>query len=656
MSKVVGFNENKKNSACGESYSNSKDKEAIRTEYKKLIHDLEIKNKLDTKKMLKLLSRIFEDKPYRFSDETILPIYENTCLANFLILPNATVKIRYKGHEENWVQITVIHESGEKQSLLLSAEQISSDKWIHRNLGLKFRVEPHHHAYEHVKNILLILCDYAPYVEKLAYLGWVDIDKGIYCFGDKIAGNIGDLPYFCPHESIKKYSLNVNYDISREQACRFVLNDMLNISLPSKTRILVSFALLSLIYSILVKTNGEAPQFVLLILGRTGCRKTTISKLFFNIYDKDRVHITFSSTIAAFDLLFQLYSDTTIIFDDLKPPASQFERKDLLLKIERILRVFGDSGAGRQKVVGFKRVEYPPEGMAVVTAEDIPLDANSSLARFFHVELNANSVDLERLTEAQANREYWTTFIYQYICHIAENGCMDFADRLRSKFKKARNKYLRSHSAAHPRICEAAAWLDASYQEFIEYAKQNNAISNKEAEYQRNEMENDLDQYITRSEQLTDNADEVTMFIKGIHSLLLAKEAHIPQAKVCKKKITIDSTPNTIGFEDSKYVYLFTEIAYSKVVSYYSRMRKAYPVSEKTLRSMLFQRKLLEPNDCKDGTLTVRPTVNGIRYGAIRIKKENFYKYDKYDEGGNINEKQIDAIERAKDKITKRKE
>lgn len=653
MSKVVEFSGKKKNTATNKPSGKKHNKEAIKTEYKKLLHDLESKNSLDNKKVLKLLDTIFEDSPYSFKNENLLPIYNNICLANFLILPNATVKIRFKGHEENWVQITVIHESGEKQALLLSADQISSNRWVHRNLGLKFRVAIDKYAYEHIKNILLILCDYAPSVEKPAYLGWVDIDKGIYCFGDKMAGNTGDLPYVYPHESIEKYNLEIDYDIGRKQACRFVLNDMLNVSIPSKTRIFVSYALLSLMYSILIKTDGEAPQFVLLILGRTGCRKTTISKLFFNIYNKDRVHITFSSTTAAFDLLFQLYGDTTMIFDDLKPPASRLERKDLQLKIERILRVFGDAGAGRQKVVGFKKVEHQPEGMAVVTAEDMPLEANSSLARFFHVELGVASVNLEKLTEAQSNRECWTTFIYQYICHIAENGCMDYADRLRTKFRTARNRYLESYPDAHPRVCEAAAWLNASYQEFIEYAELNKAISNKQAEAQRNEMENDLGQYIARSEQLTDNADEVTMFIKGVHSLLLAKEASIPQARIHKKKVTIDSTPNTIGFEDSKYVYLFTEIAYSKVVSYYSRMRKEFPVSEKVLRTMLFQRKLLEPNDCKDGTLTVRPTVNGIRHGAIKIKKENFYKYD---EGGKKNEKQSDAIERAKDKITKGEE
>jgi len=77
-------------------------------------------------------------------------------------------------------------------------------------------------------------------------------------------------------------------------------------------------------------------------------------------------------------------------------------------------------------------------------------------------------------------------------------------------------------------------------------------------------------------------------------------------------------------YVDSTYVYLLPETAYNDVTSFLGRQGKVFPITAVTLNQILVKKGYIIPNKTKDGTKTIKVTINGIRITVLRFTKKNF--------------------------------
>ena len=115
-----------------------------------------------------------------------------------------------------------------------------------------------------------------------------------------------------------------------------------------------------------------------------------------------------------------------MLIDDLAPSLDSSTKKDKEKLLESIIRLFGDS---TERVINTRfmrdkseNIEYKVKGGAVVTGEYFyGAGTESSIARAVVVEIEENSVDLEKLRYYQKNPEILESLVYEFIEFVYKN-------------------------------------------------------------------------------------------------------------------------------------------------------------------------------------------------------------------------------------------
>lgn len=138
---------------------------------------------------------------------------------------------------------------------------------------------------------------------------------------------------------------------------------------------------------------GLAIQFLLLIVGRTGSFKTSLSKEIFHPFSSMEM-LNFQSTPRAIEIYREKLQDMVMHLDDIFSTGDG----NVMEKFENLLRTYGD-GVSRAKSNkrsdGIERSEVC--GGAVVTAESDLNTQQSSRLRYLTVPVDATSFDSEKL-------------------------------------------------------------------------------------------------------------------------------------------------------------------------------------------------------------------------------------------------------------------
>ena len=200
---------------------------------------------------------------------------------------------------------------------------------------------------------------------------------------------------------------------------------------------------------------GCEPKFVLFLIGKTGSRKSTLAALmlsFFGRFTATELPLSFQDT--ANSILYNAFSlkDVLTCIDDFHP-ATRAEEQKLTAAAQTVLRAYGDRvGRGRLRSDATPMESRPPQGNAIVTAEFPPDIGESGTARYFALEMNAQSVDLERLSYYQARaaegvlarcmRSYLGWLRTYYL--NSDNTVEDFLLLLRSNFEGYRDEFRKS--------------------------------------------------------------------------------------------------------------------------------------------------------------------------------------------------------------------
>ena len=173
--------------------------------------------------------------------------------------------------------------------------------------------------------------------------------------------------------------------------------------------------------------NAESVDIkhILFIVGPRGSRKTSISLCFTQLVNKDKPKYNFQATSAGINYELKVNKDRIMLIDDLAPSLDSSAKKDKEKLLESIIRLFGDS---TERVINTRfmrdkseKIEYKVKGGAVVTGEYFyGAGTESSIARAVVVEIEENSVDLEKLNY-QKHPEILESLVYEFIEFVYMN-------------------------------------------------------------------------------------------------------------------------------------------------------------------------------------------------------------------------------------------
>ena len=507
----------------------------------------------------------------------------------------------------------ILANNNESKIVKIKYNELNSDKWILNVLGVKYCLFPIDKSYEYLKVYIAQKFEHISVEIEYIHVGWRVINnKFVYLHG---GGAIGD--YNINITGDKGKIINVDNGIRKEKALIDSIN-MLNISDNIlKTLPLLLYSHLGVLREVYVQAGFE-PHFTIWVYGLTGSMKTSVSKVFFNIFNRERDYIsgTFKDTKTAVEIKASEYKDSILLLDDYHPTTLSAEKKAMESLASHVLRIYGDgiSKSRSNKNLG-KAQEYPPRGLCVITGEDI-IGGESSVARFIGIEVCPGDYKSDVLMYYQNNPLIYSTHIYYFIECISQyfNEIVSF---IKLKFNSYRNEVL--NEFRHKRLSDSYAFLCLTYDILLQYCKSLIGKDINNIFYNKNFIKNIIKEVIRVHEQSTTNQDPAILYLMAIQELILSKKY-----KVLDKNENKNENGNIIGYKDDEYYYLIPGLAYNSVIEFWKRQNIEFPVSSDRVNKALDELKIiktsLEGNTIKR---TIKVTINGERKRYLTIHRNS---------------------------------
>lgn len=336
---------------------------------------------------------------------------------NFGIVLLAVIEVHLLDSIEYQMELIIWGQSIPTRILRVKSSKLRSNRWI-EDLDPRYIYEKW--AIERIQILIKGMSKYAPIREEYEYSGWE--------VGEGKAYILDGYPLFCECWSV----------IGARNLCAHALS-MLDVAQHSLTIPLLAVELLALVHSKMV-AGGIFFKGVCCIVAPTQSFKTTLAALFLNLGSGWEADLNFEATAAAIVRTIGTARDTTIILDDFKPGATRAERNDMILKLSTVIRMCSDNSGGIKKAGALNStISNSAHCMVLVTAEQIQLTVQSTLARLLVFEGSRKSVDTEKLTYFQETHSIYKSFIECFIKYITLQGVDGYCKALVSQFMQKRN-------------------------------------------------------------------------------------------------------------------------------------------------------------------------------------------------------------------------
>ncbi len=363
---------------------------------------------------------------------------------------------------------------------------------------------------------------------------------------------------------------------------------------------MLAFAFLSPLNHFLEMAD-HVPNFVLLLQGRTGARKSTLAALVLSFFGKftatslpmsfrDTANYTMNNAFALKDVL--------TCIDDFHP-TERMEEGKLKGSAQQILRGYGDrTGKGRLNHDCTVMESRPPQGNAIITAEMAPNIGESATARYFSLELKEKDVDLDRLTVYQSAAENGVLqrCMYAYICWLKESFLStpekenDFVQALKELFKEHRSAFRKSGIQCHGRVAEMFSWLRLGMDMLLLFLRESNLLSEIEAQEMKEQYDVILYSLARRQAENIIQDKPTHRFIQKIFALLEAEQVIL----LPKSSGTAMVPFNCLGYEDDTFLYLFAEPTYKTVRKFCEEQGESFSLTSRPLWKAMAEEGLIE--------------------------------------------------------------
>lgn len=500
-------------------------------------------------------------------------------LANFTVIPKMKVRTHtLKGDPEMSYVFDI--KCGKSKNLVSKSLTIKYDELHNFTKALK-KVAPLTLVYddspkasslfiEYLVELLSYYDDHLDCIDKFTFSGWYKLNNRYHYYSNLDKNCTCDLELA---------------DISNEDPKAIIAQAFKFLKIAPINKILPIFLMMHSGYFYqLLKDAGIPLQFVFDIIGPTGSRKTSLSKVAFTLFQKDLIPkniVNFTGTDRGIELVAEQHRDSIIILDDL----SNATNKANLQKFERLLRQVCDQNGRKRSVDGGKTLDSVDVQFGVVlTAESYfsELDTSSKLrnvAVFLEKDDINNTIlstfqDNQRIAIQQNSSSYldkYMTLILRYIEHHYEEIVEEISGL---------------HPLDNPSIKHAR--LDESRRAFYIIAHiisrcllHNDVFSVEECQQFITPWKDIIDSMILETQELCEEEEAHILYLRALYHSITRTSLPIANSKT-----EYENAPNLyLGFWESSnrtVLKVLPSETFSFITKYYSNTGRSFnrPQSE----------------------------------------------------------------------------
>ncbi len=505
-------------------------------------------------------------------------------LCNFLPYIVSEVSVDDGVEVKTVLRLGGIHSSGRVlPETDVTGAELGNFNWLIERWGADCVLEPERSVKEYVRHAIQQTAENAERIQIYHVTGWKLIDN--------------HWEYLLPNDG--KFDVSLKGKLSRyEKAESWSVSDLSSsffmtsffpfapdeIILP-----LLAYTFLTPLNEFLHRANCE-PKFVLCMLGKTGTCKSTLSALFLSFFGRftgSDLPLSFRDT--ANSIMYNAFSlkDVLTCIDDFHPSGRK-EVNKLTETAQLIMRGYGDRiGRGRLKSDSTPMESRPPQGNAIITAEQAPDIGESGTARYFCLELRDGMIDLNNLSKFQREAESGTlrSCMLAYTEWIKERFLKDksteqmFVNQLKNSFRNYRNEFIYSRIQCHGRVPEIYAWLMIGMEYFLSFLLSYEVISEEDCRSTFVRCRDCLYELAKKQSASIENDKPTHKFIQKLYSLIESG-----QAVLLDRNNPADFKPlNYIGYQDDENFYLNADIAHKQVKRLCSEQEETFSISKNGL-------------------------------------------------------------------------
>lgn len=500
-------------------------------------------------------------------------------LANFTVIPKMKVRTHtLKGDPEMSYVFDI--KCGKSKNLVSKSLTIKYDELHNFTKALK-KVAPLTLVYddspkasslfnEYLVELLSHYEEHLECIDKFTFSGWYKLNDRYHYYSSLDKNCTCDLQLA---------------DISNEDPKAIIAQAFDFLKIAPINKILPIFLMMhsGYLYQVL-KDAGIPLQFVFDIIGPTGSRKTSLSKVAFTLFQKDLIPqniVNFTGTDRGIELVAEQHRDSILILDDL----SNATNKANLQKFERLLRQVCDQTGRKRSMDGGKTLDSVDVQFGVVlTAESYfsELDTSSKL-RNVAVFLEKNDINNSLLSAFQDNQriaiqqnsssylDKYMTLIIRYIEHHYE----EIVDEISGIHP------LNNPSIKHARLEETRRVFYVITHIILKYVSSMEIYSSEECQQLSDLCRQIIDSMILENQELCEEEEPHILYLRALYHSIA--RGSFP---VAPSKPEYESAPNLyLGFWDSSNkntLKVLPSEAFSFINKYYASTGKSFnrPQSE----------------------------------------------------------------------------
>ncbi len=320
----------------------------------------------------------------------------------------------------------------------------------------------------------------------------------------------------------------------------------------------------------LLREAGMEPGFVFTLVGKTGARKSSLAALFLSFFGKFNLRnlpMSFNDTPNSVLYNAGRLKDVLTCVDDFHPRKSG-ELKSMTEVLETVIRGYGDRiDRGRLTSEIKQRKSVPPQGNVIVTAEFIPGISESSQARLFCVEMDADTISRAALTVAQriAKNGSLCRGLHSYVTWIidrfmfSDERTAETADLFRRVIESTRDEWQTKLNALgmrpHGRLTEAIADLLLGFHVMVKFLVEKGIMTQEEGEAEKEKLAPIFLDLARKQVSMQEDDKPTSVYIRNLFAMINSGMLCLSR----KSDLTTGHPNNHIGYRDDDAYYIFLE-------------------------------------------------------------------------------------------------
>ena len=456
-------------------------------------------------------------------------------------------------------------------------------EWVRQNWGMICNIAPDFNAARRLRYVLQETADRAERKRHYVTTGWRELSgKWVYL-------SPGD-----PEHTVELENRLQGYGLCRKDDKSFLrlVPELLDTVAPSNVMYpLVAYAFSSVLNRFL-KQAGSEPKTILMLLGKTGSKKSTLAALvlsFFGSFSLTTLPMSFRDTVNSMESSMCCLNDTLTVVDDLHPSKHR-EKQDCKPRPDLLTRC-----------------------NLIVTAEQLPDVGESGTARLLPLRLHHGDVNNDALTKFQtlaADGEL-SAIMYQFTEYLKTNclckGEAVFVKALRKLSTEYRKnlveKAKRRGIKLRDRLIDDLVSLEFGARFLCGFLETSEAFSHEEAQALLQQFEDAFLSVGREQQHLTVRDQPTHVFISKMMTLIDAKLVTLVRRNADALPIY---DPGFVGYYDDENYYFDKSLAHKAVVKLCREQNEDFMISEAGLREAL----------CNEGISICDP---GIHLKKIRV-------------------------------------